>query len=129
MIPSLLMTADDFRRIALSMQGAVEGAHMGHPDFRANGRIFCTLHADDEWGTVMLTPEEQREFMRLHPRLFEPASGAWGRQGSTNVRLAAANEATARAAIMLAWQRIVLKGPSRRSSKTATPRAKTPRKK
>jgi YjbR len=122
------MTADDFRRIALTMQGAIERAHMGHPDFRANGRIFCTLHADDEWGTVMLTPEEQREFMRLHPRLFEPASGAWGRQGSTNVRLAVADEATVRAAIILAWQRIVEKPPGRPSRPAAARRPKSPRK-
>ena len=113
------------------MAGAIESSHMGHPDFRANGRIFCTLHADDEWGTVMLTPEEQREFMRLHPRVFEPASGAWGRSGCTNVRLAAVDQPTARAAIMLAWQRIVEKRPPRPSARPATrPRAvKTRRKK
>ena len=33
-----MLKADDFRRIALEMKGAVEGAHMGHPDFRVNGR-------------------------------------------------------------------------------------------
>ena len=71
-------TADDFRRLALAMQGAVESAHMGHPDFRANGRIFATLQADEQRGMVKLTPEEQREFMRAHPRMFVPASGAWG---------------------------------------------------
>ena len=37
------MTADDFPSIALCMQGAVGRAHMNHPDFRANGRIFATL--------------------------------------------------------------------------------------
>lgn len=37
------MTVQGFRRIALGMIGAVEGAHMGHPDFRVNGRIFATL--------------------------------------------------------------------------------------
>ena len=36
------MTADDFRRITLALEGAVEKAHMGHPDFRVNGRIFAT---------------------------------------------------------------------------------------
>src|SRR5688572_29037591 len=38
------MTAAAFRRIALGMSGAVEGAHMGHPDFRTGvgGRIFAT---------------------------------------------------------------------------------------
>jgi hypothetical protein len=35
------MRADDFRRIALAMTDAVEGAHMGHPDFRVKGKIFA----------------------------------------------------------------------------------------
>ena len=37
------MTPDAFREIVLSQFGAVEGAHMGHADFRVNGRIFASL--------------------------------------------------------------------------------------
>ena len=33
------MTADEFRRIALSFPEAVEGAHMGHADFRLGGNL------------------------------------------------------------------------------------------
>src|SRR5215475_12770402 len=33
------MTAADFKRIALSLQGAEEGSHMGSVDFRVGGRI------------------------------------------------------------------------------------------
>jgi hypothetical protein len=113
------MTHDDFRDIALGMQGAIERAHMGHPDFRANGRIFATLHADDQWGTLKLTPDEQREFMRIHPDVFVPASGAWGRQGWTNVRLDGADEATVRGAMIMAWENVAAKSPSRRSSQSA----------
>jgi len=114
------MTADDFRRLALSMHDAIEGAHMGHPDFRANGRIFATLHAGDETGMVKLTPDEQRELLRTHPKMFEPSSGAWGRQGCTNVRLAAADRATLRTAMTLAWEQAAAKARPKRSSK-ATP--------
>ena len=115
------MTPDDFRRLAMSMQDAIESAHMGHPDFRANGRIFATLHSDDQWGMVKLTPAEQHEFMRTNPGMFVPSSGAWGRQGYTNVRLAAAHEATVRGAMLLAWQDTATKPrrkqPSRKRSK------------
>ena len=76
------MTEDDFREIALGLDGAVEGSHMGHPDFRANGRIFASLHDNDTTGMVALTPEQQAEFLRGHPAMFEPSSGAWGRQGA-----------------------------------------------
>lgn len=87
------MTADDFRALALDLPGAVEREHMGHPDFRANGRIFATLHADDEWGMVKVQPAEQEALMADHPGVFVPAAGAWGRQGCTNVRLKEARSA------------------------------------
>jgi hypothetical protein len=66
----------DFRRMALALEGVVEGAHMGHPDFRVNNRIFATLHADEQFGMVGLTPAQQREFIAAHPETFtpEPAS-------------------------------------------------------
>jgi hypothetical protein len=41
------------------MQDAIEGAHMGYPDFRVNGRIFATLHSDHEWGMVKLARLER----------------------------------------------------------------------
>ena len=107
------MTADDFRRLALSMQGAIESAHMGHPDFRANGRIFATLHTNDSCGMVKLEPDEQRAVMREHPKVFEPSSGAWGRQGCTNVRLERADERTVQAAMMLAWEHVASAPPAK----------------
>ena len=98
------MTPKDFRRIALGMQGAVEGEHMAHPDFRANGRIFATLSPDVQWGMVTLTPDQQEEFMSAEPDTFVPAKGAWGRGGSTMVRLASADGDTVGEAMTLAWQ-------------------------
>jgi YjbR len=99
----MLRTAD-FRRIALGMTGAIEGAHMNHPDFRANGRIFATLYPDGKAGMVKLTPEQQEEFVRANPTTFVPASGAWGRQGCTTVRLDSVDEAALGEAMTLAWQ-------------------------
>jgi hypothetical protein len=62
------MSPKDFRRIALGMKGAIESAHMGHPDFRVEGRIFATLHSDDQWGMVKLSPEQQQEFVGEIPQ-------------------------------------------------------------
>lgn len=100
------MTAKTFRRIALGMAGAVEGAHMNHPDFRANGKIFATIHSDNEQGMVKLTPEQQERFIREHPAMFHPASGAWGRQGCTMVTFAAASDDVVGEAMTLAWQNL-----------------------
>ena len=80
----------------------------------AVGMAGATLHADDTWGTVMLSPDEQREFLALNPRMFKPSSGAWGRQGCTDVRLDAADARTLGQAMTLAWERIMAKPPVKR---------------
>lgn len=98
------MKPNDFRKIALRMQDAVEGEHMAHPDFRVNARIFATLHPDGKQGMVKVTPDQQRDFMVRHPATFTPASGAWGRQGCTMVHLSAVDEETLGEAMTLAWQ-------------------------
>jgi len=98
------MTADQFRRLALALPGAIESAHMGHPDFRAHGRIFATLHTGDRTGMVKVTPAEQAELIRQHKNMFEPSPGAWGRQGSTTVHLAEADAAVIRGALTMAWE-------------------------
>ena len=69
-----MVIAADFRRIALGMPGSVEGSHMGHPDFRANGRIFASLHGSLPRGMVKLTPGQQQEFVERAPAAFGPES-------------------------------------------------------
>jgi hypothetical protein len=74
------MNAADFRRIALSLEGAEEGSHMGSPDFRVGGRIFATLASQDQgYGNLMLTPEQQADFVEELPEVFVPIAGGWGR--------------------------------------------------
>ena len=98
------MTAAGFRRIALGMKDSIENSHMGHPDFRVNGRIFATLHADLKWGMVVLTPDQQQRFVREAPGTFKPENGAWGRQGCTAVELASVDEEALGEALTLAWR-------------------------
>jgi YjbR protein len=123
------MSSDKFRRIALSMKGANEGAHMGHPDFRANGRIFATIYPDGQSGMVKLTPAQQQEFMREDSATFAPASGAWGRQGCTTVRFDSIDEDTLGRAITFAWQNTINSQPASPSKKQRSTKAtKRPRK-
>jgi hypothetical protein len=99
------MTPADFRKIALSMPEAIESEHMAHPDFRVGGKIFATLgYPDHEHGMVVLPPEEQADLLRSHPKIFSSAKGAWGKRGSTIVRLKAINKRTLQAAIEIAWR-------------------------
>ena len=117
------MTSAGFRRIALALDGVIESAHMGHPDFRVNGRIFATLKADHQYGMVVLTPEQQAVLVQSHPAAFAPESGAWGRSGCTRVALKAVNEEVLGEALTLAWQRTTNVPPPPRS------RAKKPARK
>ena len=87
------MDAEDFRRIASSLDGAEEGSHMGSPDFRVGGRIFATLASQKQgYGNLMLTPEQQAAFVEELPEVFVPIAGGWGRMGATHIRLAKANQ-------------------------------------
>ena len=98
------MTANEFRRLALSLPDAIEAAHMGHPDFRVSGRIFATLgYPRAGFGVVMLTPEQQELFVRTEPKTFTPVPGGWGRQGSTRVALRTAKKSAVREALQVAW--------------------------
>ncbi|AMY07160.1 hypothetical protein LuPra_00327 [Luteitalea pratensis] len=114
------MTADDFRDLLLDFEGVVEGAHMGHPDFRLQGRIFASLMADGLRANVKLAPEEQAAFVDEAPVTFTPAAGAWGRQGWTAIQLPAAKDSAVRGACVLAWQAALAapprKPPRRRTS-------------
>jgi hypothetical protein len=123
------VTVNDFRRIALSFEGALEGSHMGNPDFRVGGRIFATLaSAKQGYGNLKLTPEQQAAFVEELPDVFLPIHGGWGRMGMTHIRLAAASEDVLTGALQTAWKLRV-----QQNAKTQTrpaPRAKkSPRKK
>jgi hypothetical protein len=99
------MTAKDFRRIALSLEGAEEGSHMGAVDFRVGGHIFATLASQKQgYGNLMLTPQQQADFVAEQPEIFLPIAGGWGRMGATHIRLAAANEDVLEGALRAAWK-------------------------
>ena len=101
------MTAGQFRRIVLGLDGVVEASHMSHPDFRAaNGRIFATLNEDQTRGMASLTPDQQADFIARAPGIFVPAAGAWGRGGSTMIELKRANAEIVGEAVTMAWQRV-----------------------
>jgi len=120
-----MLTSRDFRRIALGLKDAVEGAHMGHPDFRLNGRI---VHADLASGMVKLTPDQQSDYVKASPAVFTPENGAWGREGCTAVRLALVDEDTLGEALTLAWGNIIERHPTRRArSRRASRRTSRPR--
>jgi hypothetical protein len=99
------MTAADFRRIALSLEGVEEYPHAGLPAFRLSGRKFASLASQVEgYGNLMLTLEQQAAFVDEAPAIFLPIPGGWGKMGHTPVRLAAASDDVLTGALRTAWK-------------------------
>lgn len=105
------ITAAEFRRAALSLPEATEGAHHGHPDFRVCGKIFATLAYEKEgFGVLLLSPDEQQGMVADAPEVFSPVNGAWGRNGATKVKLSNVTPIVLEGALRSAWR---LRAPKR----------------
>ncbi len=99
------MNPADFRRIALSLEGAEEVPHAGLPAFRVGGRRFASLASQAAgYGNLTLTPEHQAAFVEDAPEIFLPIPGGFGRMGHTHIRLAAASEDVLTGALRTAWK-------------------------
>ncbi len=120
--PRLNAMAANFRQIALSLEGAEEGSHMGVPDFRVGGRIFATLASQHQgYGNLMLTLEQQEDFVREAPEVFLPIPGGWGRMGMTHIRLAEASDDVLAGALRTAWMLRVEKNTRTKTKKKRSP--------
>jgi hypothetical protein len=117
------MTAADFRRIALSLEGVEEYSHEGLPAFRVGGRKFASLASQAEgYGNLMLTLEQQAAFVEEAPETFLPIPGGWGKMGHTHIRLGAASEDVLAGALRTAWKMRVDKNAT--TSRKKSPPAK-----
>ena len=104
------MSPDDICKLALRLPEVVEQQHQGPPDFRVCGKVFATLGWPDRaWGMVKLPIEEQQKCTAAQPSVFEPVPGAWGRRGSTKIRLAAATQNAVEQALLAAWRHVAPK--------------------
>src|SRR5712672_1247518 len=116
------MTAANFRRIALGLEGVEEYSHAGLPAFRVGGRKFASLASQAEgYGNLTLTPEQQAAFVEEAPEIFLPIPGGFGKMGHTHIRLAAANQDVLTGALRTAWKlRIEMNSKTRAKSISVT---------
>jgi hypothetical protein len=111
-----------FRRLALSLPGAVESSHMNHPDFRLDDRIFATLSGQERGcGVLKLTLEQQEDFIADQPKAFSPVQGGWGRMGMTFVHLDEADELLIAGGLKTAYNNLQTKQAAKKSAKTSKP--------
>lgn len=91
---------------------------MGHADFRVAGKIFASLgYPDESHGMVKLSPLDQAHFVDPETEAFLPVKGAWGRQGSTIVKLKLVSKAVLQDALEKAWSNCTRKTKTRKGGR------------
>ena len=108
-----MANAADFRRIALSFEGAGEYPHFDRRAFKARV-TFATLAPDELSANIKFAPDEQALKCAVAPDAFAALDNAWGRRGWTCATLAALSEAELRAALEMAWRHAIPK-PKRKA--------------
>lgn len=81
-----MATAEEFRRLALALEGTTAVPHFDRTAFRV-ARIFATLAPDGATANLRLAPDEQEVKCLLRPDAFAPVPNRWGAQGWTAVHL------------------------------------------
>jgi hypothetical protein len=105
--------AADFRRIALSFEGAGEYPHFDRRAFKARV-TFATLAPDELSANIKFAPDEQA--LKCMARRLRGARQRLGRRGGTRATLAALSEAELKAALDMAWRHAAPKAkPKRRA--------------
>ena len=99
-----MITAAQWRKLALSLPEAEEKSHFGQPDFRVRNKIFAGLSPDGKRGTLKLGLEAQAMVLESKPEAFVPAAGAWGRKGWTHVVLARVGLSELKELVTEAWR-------------------------
>ena len=97
------MTGDEFRTLALSLDGTVEAAHFDRRAFKLR-RIFASLAPDETTANIFISPEEQEHYVSLRSELFAPVPNKWGERGWTQLSLGLADRESVLAVLKSAWK-------------------------
>lgn len=104
-----MVSAEEYRTMALGFAEAEQGGHFDVTDFRVRGRIFATWREKDGRAVLKLTPDQQQLLRETAGSLFEPAAGSWGLKGWTLVALDRIDATTLRHAMEMAWRNVAPK--------------------
>ncbi|MGW3626883.1 MmcQ/YjbR family DNA-binding protein [Streptomyces sp. NPDC000880] len=102
-----MATADDVRRFALSLPGAMEKLAWGMPTFRldSGGKIFASLDDDDKAMGVKCPKEDREKLIASEPENFFIRAGHDDNYAWLRVRLAALEDEEELYAILLdSWR-------------------------
>ncbi|MCG3167855.1 MAG: hypothetical protein POELPBGB_03654 [Bacteroidia bacterium] len=81
------MSAEDFRKLALSFEGVSEQPHFERTSFRVNNKIVATLDVKQQLVCLMLDEIQQSVFCAFDSSVIYPVPNKWGKKGATYVEL------------------------------------------
>ncbi|SOC86188.1 YjbR protein [Ensifer adhaerens] len=93
-----MATAEDFKRIALSLPGTAARPHVDRMAYRVR-RIYATLAPDRLSANLMYGPSDQKRICEARPEAFFPLPNKWGEKGATTVVLDSVTEEELREAL------------------------------
>ena len=86
-----MVPATRFRALVLALDGVSEQDHFERKAWRVK-RIFASLPPDGLTANLLLTPDQQRLRIAVHPGVLYPIPGGFGARGWTTVDLSVAVE-------------------------------------
>ena len=81
-----MITAEELRRVVLSLPEAEERETWGHPTFRVRDRMFAALSDDGREASVKATRQEQAALVAAAPETFGVPAYV-GRHGWVSIQL------------------------------------------
>ena len=98
-----MITADELRRVVLSLPEAEERETWGHPTFRVRDKMFAALSDDGQLASVKATREEQAALTAAAPETFGVPAYV-GRHGWVSIQLATVDPAELGELVVEAWR-------------------------
>ncbi|MFB9902421.1 MmcQ/YjbR family DNA-binding protein [Allokutzneria oryzae] len=99
-----MLSAEDFRDVALNLLESEEVETWGHPTFRVRDKMFAAMDGDGHRATIKVSPEEQEALVAANPEVYAVADYV-GRFGWVSVELRGADPKEIGELVREAWRR------------------------
>ena len=115
-----MISADSFRKLALSFEEVSEKPHFNKASFRVQEKIFATLDSTKKTVSLKLSEIDQSVYCLVRPAISIRAIGAWGQQGWTVFDLTKVSKPILAEALEKAYVHVAPKAkPKNKKAKTA----------
>lgn len=82
-----MVTAETFRKIAISFPEVTESAHFQKTAFKVRQKIFATLDVTTLQACMKLSTKDQDIFTLIDASVIYPVPNKWGKSGWTFIQL------------------------------------------